>query len=201
MTLPTGLRGRLVALALLFIPAILLVRFVVWPMVDTYFVAAEELEVTRDEITRYQRLLNELPTLQAAATRLERTSPLKPYLHAGDNAALAAAGLQRSLQDAAGKHDVTVLSLRVRSPDTEGPFELISVEARLRASAPQLRDLLYIIETSTPYLFVGDLSITVRHSGRRRRTKATTPGTLEVSLTLYGLRAPEAQQGKGITRG
>jgi general secretion pathway protein M len=184
MILPTGIRGRLLALSLLLIPLILAVKFVLWPVLQSYASTGEDLISTRDEIVHYQRLLGEQPALQAAVARLERTRPLAPYLLAGTNRALAAAGLQKQLQDAATKHGVTILSLRVQNPASVGPLERISVEARLRTGIPELRDLLYWIETARPYLFIEDLSINARRAGRRTRT----PGGLEVSLTLHGLR-------------
>ena len=184
MTLPTGIRGRLLALSLLLIPLILVAKFVLWPWLQSYASTEDDLDSTREEIVHYQRLLSEQPALQAAVARLERTRPLSPYLLAGTNRALAAAGLQKQLQDAATKHGVTILSLRVQNPASVGPLERISVEARLRAGIPELRDLLYWIETARPYLFVEDISINARRAGRR----TTTPGGLEVSLTLYGLR-------------
>jgi general secretion pathway protein M len=187
MMLPQGPRGRLVALGLLLIPVILLARFVVWPLVTTYASSGSALEATRDQIARYQRLLNELPALKAAVTDLERNNPLDPYLLTGMNRALAAADLQRRLQEAAEKHGVTILSLRVRPPVTEAPLERIAVEARLRADIRPLRDLLYYVETTTPYMFVEDLGINVRRSRRAR----TAPTGLEVNLTLYGLRTPD----------
>ena len=197
MTLPQGVRGRLVALALLLIPAILLVRFVFWPLAEYLASSDDALAATRAQIARYQALLNELPALQAAAARLERDRPLVPYLLTGSNRALAAADLQRRLQEAAEKHGVTILSLRVKTPMTDGILERISVEARLRAGIRELRDLLHQIETARPYLFVDDLSINVRQS-RRRQGAALG---LEISLTLYGLRTPDEATIAGGLRG
>jgi len=184
MTLPTGIRGRLLALSLVLIPLILAVKFVLWPVLQSYASTGEDLISTREEIVHYQRLLGEQPALQEAVARLERTRPLSPYLLAGTNRALAAAGLQKQLQDAATEHGVTILSLRVQNPASDGPLERISVEARLRTGVPELRDLLYWIETARPYLFIENLSINARRAGRR----TTTPGGREVSLTLHGLR-------------
>lgn len=198
MNLPQGVRGRLVALALVLIPAILVVRYGVWPLVESYATSGTELENTREDIARYQRLLNELPVLEEAVARLERTRPLAPYLLAGSNRALAAADLQRRLQESAERSNVTILSLRVGNPGPDGPLERISVEARLRAGIGELRDLLYQIETSKPYLFVDDFSINVRQSRRIRR--GTVSG-LEISLTLFGLRAPEATDVLRAARG
>ena len=115
MTLPVGPRGRMLALAMALIPAILVIHYALRPLAESYFSAGDDLVNTRDEIVHYQRLLNELPTLQAGVDRLERTQPLSPYLLAGTNRALAAAGLQKQLQDAATKFGVTILSLRVQN--------------------------------------------------------------------------------------
>ena len=167
MTLPTGTRGRLVALALLLIPLILLAHYVLSPLIASLVSRGDDLAETRGEIARYQRLIGQMPALRGAVERLERTRPLAPYLLQGDNRALAAAGLQRNLQQAAQEHGVTILSLRVKNPATDGPLERIAVEARLRAGTRELRDLLYFVETTTPYLFVEGLSINARQTRRR----------------------------------
>jgi general secretion pathway protein M len=197
MTLPQGPRGRLVALALVLIPVILIARYAAWPLAASLASSGDALEATREEISRYQRLLNELPVLEAAVARLEEERPLAPYLLSGTNRALAAADLQRRLQQAGEKHGVTILSLRVKTAVADGPLERISVEARLRAGIRELRDLLYFVETSTPYLFVEDLGINVRQS---RRTRSTT-SVLEINLSLYGLRAPDGPEAAGGAHG
>jgi len=197
MTLPIGIRGRMLALALALIPAILVFNYGLWPLAESYVSESDNLVSTRDEIVHYQRLLNELPALQAAVARLERTQPLSPYLLAGTNRALAAAGLQKQLQDAATKFGATILSLRVQTPVSAGPLERVSVEARLRAGTEEMRDLLHFIEANQPYLFIENLSVNVRHPGRR----STAPGGLEASLTLYGLRQPDGQTLTGDRNG
>jgi len=196
-TLPQGPRGRLVALALVLIPVILLARFVVWPMVGLYASSGNTLDATREKIARYQRLLNELPAIEAAVAELDRKNPLAPYLLTGMNRALAAADLQRRLQEAAEKHGVTILSLRVRPPAAEASLERIAVEARLRGDIRPLRDLLYTIETTTPYMFVDNLSINVRRSRRAR----SAPTGLEINLTLYGLRPADQTEVSGGQHG
>ena len=197
MTLPVGIRGRLVALAILLILLILLARYLLAPFAGLFFEATTNLEDTRIEIARYQQLLGQGPALREAIGRFEQTTPLAPFLLAGSNRSLAAAGLQRHLQDAAKKHNVTLLSLRVQNPVKDGPLERIAVDARLRAGTAELRDLLFFFETSKPYLFVEDLSINVRQSRRRRASS----GMLEVRLTLYGLRAAESATAAGGRNG
>lgn len=197
MTLPTGMRGRLVALGLLLIPLILLAHYVLTPLVASLVSRGDDLATTREEIVRYQRLISQMPALRDAVERLERTRPLAAYLLQGGNRALAAAGLQRNLQQAAQEHGVTILSLRVKNPILRGPFEQISVEARLRSNNDQLRDLLYYIETTTPYLFVEDLSLNVR---RTRRRDVSQTG-LDARLILYGLHAADSRATAGAGNG
>jgi general secretion pathway protein M len=197
MTLPLGIRGRLVALALLVIPLILVLRYAVWPAADAWMSLEDELAETRLQIDHYRRLLAQMPALREATAELERTRPLSALLLSGDNRALAAADLQRSLQRAVEEHGATMLSLRVKPTASQGALERIAVEARLRADVRQLRDLLYYVESSTPYLFVDNLSINVRTARRRN------PGNdlLDVNLTVFGLRQPEALEAGGVRDG
>ena len=188
MNLPVGVRGRLVALALLLIPLILLVRFVVWPAAGAWMEREDELAETRLQITHYRRLLAQMPALREAAAQFEQTRPLSSLLLSGGNRALAAADLQRSLQRAVEEQGATMLSLRVKPTAPQGTLERIAVEARLRSDVRQLRDLLYYVETSTPYLFIDDLSINVRTARRR----SPRNDLLDVTLTVFGLRQAEA---------
>lgn len=198
MTLPTGMRGRLVALGLVLIPLLLLLRFAAWPLIDRLSSAEEERAAKRAAIAHYQRLLAQAPGLEAAVSRLERTRPLASYLFAGGNRALAAAGLQRTLQASAKKNGATVLSLRVMEPVADGPLERIPVEARLLAGIGEARNLLYEIETATPYLFIDTIDIDVRRS-RRRQTAAAEP--LSIRLVVYGLRASDGPAPDGSANG
>ncbi|WP_078119541.1 type II secretion system protein GspM [Thiosocius teredinicola] len=194
---PEGIRGRLTALAILLIPLILFANYVLVPLVDVYSTGSEDIEGMQDDITRYRRLIGQQADLEAADERLQQAQPLKPYLINGNNQALAAANLQRLLQDAAAAKGVRVLSLRVQNPRALGPLERVSVEARLQSDTPGLRNLLHTLETSKPYLFVDDMRINVRTNRRRNAIQ----DLLDVQLTLYGLREPDDARGSGARNG
>jgi general secretion pathway protein M len=197
MTLPTGIRGRLVALALLCIPAILIVNYLLLPLATSYASNSAELDEMRADISRYQRLIKHRPTLQDAVARLDQAKPLKDFLLAGRNQALAAAKLQRLLQSGAERSNTTILSLRVKNSVIEGDLVRIPVEARLRADTKALRDLLYFVETNKPYIFVDQLGINARQTRRR----AVSNAKLDVRLNLYGLYAPSIEAGTGVGNG
>lgn len=195
--LPDGIRGRLTALAILLTPLLLFANYVLVPLIGVYSTGSDDIEAMQDDITRYRRLIGQLPDLSAANEDLQKAQPLKPYLIGGTNQALAAANLQRLLQDAATAKGVRVLSLRVQNPHALGPLERVSVEARLQSDTPALRNLLHTLETSKPYLFVDDLRINVRTSRRRNAIQ----DMLDVQLTLYGLREPGSERGIGVSNG
>lgn len=194
MNLPTGVRGRLVAVGLLLIPLILLYEYGLKPLVGIYDASRGDITAMQESIVRYRRAIAELPALEARAAELGRTQPLAPFLLEGDNTALAAADLQRELQQAAKQHAVQILSLRVRPATDEGPLQRISVEARLRTGTATLRDLLFTLETTQPALFVDTLSVNAR---AQRRRNVQTDDVLDVRLVLSAMRAATSAGSEG----
>ena len=128
--------------------------------------------------------------------QFEQEQPLAPFLLSGSNPALAAAGMQRRLQEIAGKHGVRIVSVRVQPPVPDGPLERISVQARLSSDTAGLRGILYELEANRPYVFVDDLTITARP--RRRNV---SDDVLEVRISLSGLRKPDAVERQELSNG
>ncbi len=197
MNLPVGIRGRLVAVGLLLIPIILLIEFIITPLIQRYVTLSGDIVELEQEIVRYRTLLAELPALRAAVQQLDASRPLAPYLLEGDNQALAAASLQRRLQQLASKLGIRVISLRVQPPSRDGPLERIAVEARLQSSLDALHDLLLDIETGMPITYVDNVSISVRAA----RGRVDASSYLDVGFTTYGFRGPAATVLTGADRG
>ena len=196
MILPTGIRGRIVAVSLLLIPLTLVFNFTVKPIYKAYAATGEDIAAAQGDIGRYRRIIAELPALKAAVAQFEQEQPLAPFLLSGSNPALAAAGMQRRLQEIAGKHGVRIVSVRVQPPVPDGPLERISVQARLSSDTAGLRGILYELEANRPYVFVDDLTITARP--RRRNV---SDDVLEVRISLSGLRKPDAAERQELSSG
>lgn len=190
MNLPTGARGRLVALGILLIIVILLAHYLAFPAARHYAGIKQQIGAKQEEIQRYRGVLSALPALREAADELELSAPLRPFLLDGSNRALAAADLQKRLQNIASERGARIVSLRVRDAETDGPFERIPVDVHLQVGLAPLHDVLHAIETSRPALFTQAFSIQSRTSRRNRRgTGATGSQHLDARITLYGLRA------------
>ena len=97
--------------------------------------------------------------------------------------ALASAQLQKSLTTLITEVGGELSSTQVLAVAKEGPFNKISLSVKLAMDIVSLRKLLYEIDTTTPLLFLTDLTIKQRH---KRSSKSRQQTRLEVSLTVAG---------------
>lgn len=190
MTYPQGMRGKLVALAILVVVLILAMEFVVGPASRYFQGLDDDILDMQLSVTQLEKLLSRTPALSAAARRLEADNPLAAITLEGENAALAAANLQQFIQKTATGNGAHIVSLQVRPMETlQSNLERITVETRLRTGVVGLRKLLFDLETSTRYLFVERLAL--RALATRQRKEAHE---LDVTLEVYGLRKRETSQ-------
>ncbi|MDG2364669.1 MAG: type II secretion system protein GspM [Methylococcaceae bacterium] len=97
--------------------------------------------------------------------------------------ALASAQLQKSLTTLITEVGGELSSTQVLAVAQDGPFNKISLSVKLAMDIVSLRKLLYEIDTTTPLLFLTDLTIKQRH---KRSSKSRQQTLLEVSLTVAG---------------
>lgn len=184
--LPTGARGRWVALGLLAILLVLIYQLTLASLWARYQALAPAISEQTKQVQRYQRLAAQAPQLRERLQRLRNDARFTDYLVPGGSSALAAAALQQRLQDLAQAQQGKILSTRVGKPQSDDDFEQVSLNARLQISLSGLQALLYNLETQAPYLFVRNLHV-YRQLGR----KTGNTDELEVQLDIDGLRLAE----------
>jgi hypothetical protein len=82
----------------------------------------------------------------------------------GKTLSLAAASLQDMVKDIVTRGGGTISSQRVGKPEDLGKFKVITVSIdTILPDAMALRDILYAIETQTPYLTIRDIDIRIRN--------------------------------------
>ena len=193
MNLPEGQRGRLVALGLLLILLIGVFEIALQPAWQNYSGLLEQIDDSRFELQRYQRIAADLPALREQQQALQVQQPLQPHLLSGENRALAGAGLQRHLQDLVGRHGGRVLSARALRPESDGALERIALNSRFQIDLDGLQKVIHELENGRPLLSISQLQITVLQTHRRQ-----TVGNIDVRLTLSGLRpADQEESGRG----
>ncbi len=191
MMYPDGTRGKVLAIGILLIPLILIARFAVVPAWQAYQSLSVEIEESRSDLQRYQRIAAQLDSLKQQKLELSGQQPLAAHLLQGRNYALAAADLQRYLQDLVKTHGGRILSLRTLNREREGAFERIPLNVHFQATPEGLQKILYALETDQLYVTFEQFNISPARRGRKKPT-----GEMDVRLTISGLRAARSDGGE-----
>lgn len=122
-------------------------------------------EIKSKTLQKYMNLIAQKPELEKQLARLkEQRKAEDSKLIEGQTTSLVAASLQDIVKDTITRSGATITSERVGKTEDIGKFKIISVS--VDANVPDtriLRDILYSLETRTPYLVIKDLDIRVRN--------------------------------------
>lgn len=143
----------------------------------------ESREVKKKMLSKYIALIAERPALEKKIAAIKEARKAEDSkLIEGLTASLAAATLQETVKGIVTGRGGSISSERVGKPDYFGKYKAIniSIDAVL-PDTKALSDVLYSIETRTPYLFVKELDV------RNRNFKE--PKELMVKLDVSALTA------------
>jgi len=125
----------------------------------------ESQSIKTKTLEKYINLIAEKPGLEKQLADLKETRKAEDSkLIEGQTLSLAAATLQEMVKDTVTRSGGTISSERVGKPDDYGKFKVITVSLDTALPDPRpLREILYAIETRTPYLIIKDLDIRIRN--------------------------------------
>jgi general secretion pathway protein M len=185
-TLPTGRQGRILALGLVLLAAILVWLIVAAPLMDLYASQASKLGQQMALADRMAQLAAEVPALKTRAAAVPANNGSATFEGATD--ALAGATLQSQLQTLAGTAGATLSSMETLTAEQSGPYRRIGVKLSISAPLPVLAQLMSQIEQARPPMLIDDLQI--------HGSPIVLPGALASSLdsgfTVYGFRSGSA---------
>ncbi len=122
-------------------------------------------EIKTKTLQKYMTLIAQKPELEKQLASLKETRKAEDSkLIEGQTISLAAASLQDIVKETVTRNGATITSERVGKTEDLGKFKVVSVS--VDANVPDtriLRDILYSLETRTPYLIIKDLDIRVRN--------------------------------------
>ncbi len=194
------LAGCLLAWGLAVLIPLLLALGVGWPWLDRMGTLAEDIEGAQDQLHRYQRLVATLPGLRAELDRVNSDQDFKAFYFDAATLSLAGATLQQRVQDMVKAAGARLVSTQIL-PQTLGEQPpKVQVRIQLQGSTDALLEILYQLEASRPFLFVGQVSIRsmvqpARGNPRNRRARArraVPPEDLTVRLDIYGFALGDA---------
>lgn len=141
----------------------------------------EEREILEKTLTKYQRVIKESTGLKEELNTLQsilKDEELK--LLSGETPALASASLQSMVKEIISSEGATIRSERVEKTEKKDGFRIVSVSIDLSVpSITELSNIIYNIESRTPYMVIKEMNIRVRNYRR--------PGQLTVRLKISGI--------------
>lgn len=178
-------RSRLLLLA---VPMIILLAgllaFQRYAAVRQDLAAVKEEEALKERTLRkYIAVIAERPELEKKAAELKDLRKANDTnLMEGQTLAIVAASLQDTVRSIVTSHGGTITSERAGKTEDREPLKVINVTIdTMLPDARALADVLYAIETRTPYLIVRDLDVRVRNM--------RAPKELSVRLDIAALSA------------
>ncbi len=195
---PSGIRGKALALALLIAVFVAGYGLVIEPLMSEYVRLQRSIDQSRHLLAKYRALEatregleSDLATLRARKTRETE------YLTAA-TASLAGAEIQNRLKDVledVGAEPRSVQTLQDGNDESGGR---VRVRVQFTVRSESLNQVLYLLETEAPLLFVDNIDIRRKQDRRRQQrddrvASLMTRDVLDVRMDLHGfMRAPSS---------
>jgi general secretion pathway protein M len=186
--MPTGRRGRLLAVGLVLITLGGLYFMAVAPLLDLYADRQQRLEDGRMLLPRLQATAAALPGLRARVAELRAAARTRKVTLDGASDAIAAANLQSRIDALATSVGATIGSTESLPAVSNDGYRRIGLRFALSGSYATLMKLLARLATAAPPLIVDNLQI---HGLLRRPglpADAETDPDLDAELDVYGFR-------------
>ncbi len=184
LDLPTGPRGRLLALGLTVL-ALLLVWFgIVGPVLAWYSARAELLDQRLMLARRMTGLAASLPLLEHQAAVLPAAHANPDALLPGETDAVAAAALQERMQEMASQAGAPLSQVEILPAAQLGQLRRIGLRVALQADMANVVHLLQSMEAAKPRMLVDELDL-------QRHLLLTRPNApdLDAKFVVYAFRA------------
>src|SRR5437660_6962523 len=182
--MPTGRRGRLLALSLLLVALGSVYLLVVSPLLGLYAERAAVVENRSMLLPRLRGAADELPILRARVEQLRVAAGTRKITLEGASDAIAAAALQSRIEELAASVGATIGSTESLAPESRSGYRRIGLRYVLSGSYETLIQFLAKLEAATPPLVIDNLHI----HGVLRRPGAPAAAGLDAGLDVYGFR-------------
>jgi general secretion pathway protein M len=193
-TLPTGVAGRCLALAILFAALGTVYLVIATPALDLYNDREAALEHQRLLEPRLRAAADQLPALRARLAALQSSASTRKVTLEGNSDAIASANLQSLIDELANSAGITVASTEGLAPDDRGPYRRIGLRIALNGDYDNLLALLAALDKATPPLVIENLQIHARIQALALVPSAAAPRPppaatrLDAGFEVYGFR-------------
>jgi Tfp pilus assembly protein PilO len=140
-------------------------------------------------LQKYEKIIGQQKEIEKKLTQIKREQgQLNNKLLKGSTPSLAAAEMQKMLEQISKKHDLELKSVKVKDAEKEGDFLAIPLEIRLTTDLNSTRKFLSDLEKNQKYLIIPQLKISVKNQ--------RDPQEVIVTIVVTGFFMEEAAADK-----
>lgn len=184
---PDDRQKRLRALGLFILPLLTVMALIAFPVVRIFAEQGERLHTAEARLSAFEKRRAEIPHLEARVAAMEGQPAASQGLFADNSASLVSASIQGRVRPMLMSHGAEPRSIQNLPPVREERFERVPVQYVLSLPPAALRDFLYDLETSFPYLFIEELSIRAAEQRAASPSERGSP-PLDIRMTISGYR-------------
>lgn len=184
----TPRQSKAAALAILILIALLAVALVsvpLWLLNRRYETGIED---ASNRLERYSRVVGMRDGLLKRAVEVKSLELNRHFLKSA-TPALAAAELQELVTSVLGESGVKLNSIQILPHKDEGLYRQVSVALQLSAPQSAVKGMLYGLESTHPYLFIGNFSVRMTNMLAIRTELAAEPDVVvQFDVTGFALK-------------
>ena len=142
----------------------LVINYVISPFIESENDIQEETEQKEMLLQKYERVINQREEIEKKLAKMKREQgDLSKKLLKGSTTSLAAAEMQKMLENISKKHDLELKSVKVKDAEEIGEFLAIPLEIRLTTDLNSTRKFLADLEKNSKYLIIPHLKTSVKN--------------------------------------
>ncbi len=176
-------------LALLILAGALVLVWIIFlgPLTNILFGESNDVEHSLDQLAHYEGLADARPHVEAELKEMQQRNATMSGLVEGNSAALAAAQVQSEVKAIVDRNGGTVLSSQNMPTSLTDNFEKIEIQYDLTLPPASLKNVIYQIETHTPYLFLDNVNMRMPENWGAQDPGAAPP-SMEIQFLVRGYR-------------
>jgi len=142
----------------------LVFTYVISPFIESEQDIRERTPQREMLLQKYEKVIGQRKEIEKKLTQIKRKQgKLSKKLLKGSTPSLAAAEMQKMLEQISKKHNLELKSVKVKEAEEEGDFLAIPLEIRLTTDLNRTRMFLADLEKNQKYLIIPKLKISVKN--------------------------------------
>jgi Tfp pilus assembly protein PilO len=155
---------KILTIGIVAVALFMVYSYVISPFIESEQDIRERTEQREMLLQKYEKIISQRKEIEKKLTQIKRQQgQLNQKLLKGSTPSLAAAEMQKMLEQISKKYDLELKSVKVKDAEKEGDFLAIPLEIRLTTDLNSTRKFLADLENNQKYLIIPQLKISVKN--------------------------------------